>query len=67
MFMETPDLFPNSVNALQAIVLAGYGNGLYPLTHPSNSPKPLLPVLNKPLLYYALDKLHELNIAGFNK
>lgn len=41
---------------LQAVVLAGYGNRLYPLVDdtPSGLPKALLPVANKPLIAHTL-------------
>ncbi|RIB22330.1 hypothetical protein C2G38_2140238 [Gigaspora rosea] len=39
----------------QAIVLAGYGHRLYPLSEDNNLPKALLPLANKPMLYYVLD------------
>ncbi|KAG0265289.1 hypothetical protein DFQ27_000695 [Actinomortierella ambigua] len=37
-----------------AVVLAGYGNGLYPLTEDSNMPKALLPIANQPMISYPL-------------
>nr|CAG8523558.1 7906_t:CDS:2 [Entrophospora candida] len=46
----------------QAIVLAGYGNRLYPLTEDNNVPKALLPIANKPMLYYVLDWLERAGI-----
>ncbi|CAG8448003.1 11234_t:CDS:10 [Acaulospora colombiana] len=48
----------------QAIVLAGYGNSLYPLTEDNNVPKALLPVANKPMLYYVLEWLEKAGIFG---
>ncbi|CAG8514590.1 18630_t:CDS:10 [Acaulospora morrowiae] len=46
----------------QAIVLAGYGTSLYPLTEDNNVPKALLPVANKPMLYYVLEWLERAGI-----
>nr|CAG8529200.1 12348_t:CDS:2 [Entrophospora candida] len=49
----------------QAIVLAGYGNRLYPLTEDNNVPKALLPIANKPMLYYVLDWLERAGIFEY--
>ncbi|RKO97343.1 hypothetical protein CXG81DRAFT_15963 [Caulochytrium protostelioides] len=38
----------------QAVILAGYGNRLYPLTEEATLPKALLPVANRPLVSYQL-------------
>ncbi|CAG8481368.1 7800_t:CDS:10 [Ambispora leptoticha] len=46
----------------QAIVLAGFGNYLYPLTEDNNLPKALLPIANKPMIYYVLDWLERAGI-----
>ncbi|CAG8469236.1 7970_t:CDS:2 [Paraglomus occultum] len=46
----------------QAVVLAGYGHRLYPLTEDKNVPKALLPVANKPILFYVLDWLEKAGI-----
>ncbi|CAG8453196.1 5861_t:CDS:2 [Paraglomus brasilianum] len=46
----------------QAVVLAGYGHRLYPLTEDKNVPKALLPVANKPMLFYVLDWLEKAGI-----
>lgn len=40
------------------ILAAGYATRLYPLT--KHQPKALLPIKNRPLLYYILDKVEEL-------
>ncbi|KAF9113563.1 hypothetical protein BGX27_001270 [Mortierella sp. AM989] len=42
------------VPEFQAIIMAGYGNGLYPLTEENNMPKALLPVVNQPMISYQL-------------
>ncbi|ODQ56202.1 translation initiation factor eIF-2B subunit gamma [Saitoella complicata NRRL Y-17804] len=47
---------------LTAIIMAGYGNSLYPLTEESNLPKALLPVANRPMLWYPLQWCEK---AGF--
>ncbi|KTW30662.1 hypothetical protein T552_00377 [Pneumocystis carinii B80] len=46
----------------QAIILAGFGTGLYPLTEANNLPKALLPIANKPMIWYVLKWCEE---AGF--
>ncbi|KAK9768677.1 Translation initiation factor eIF-2B subunit gamma [Basidiobolus ranarum] len=46
----------------QAIVLAGHGNRMSPLTNEENLPKALLPVANKPLLWYPLNWLEKAGI-----
>ncbi|KAG5520096.1 hypothetical protein PMAC_001172 [Pneumocystis sp. 'macacae'] len=46
----------------QAIIFSGFGNGLYPLTETNNLPKALLPVANKPMIWYVLKWCEE---AGF--
>jgi len=45
------------VNEFQAVILAGYGSRMYPLTEEDSLPKALLPIANKPLLYYQLQWL----------
>ncbi|KAI8813092.1 nucleotide-diphospho-sugar transferase [Cladochytrium replicatum] len=46
----------------QAVVLAGHGQQLYPLTQPENLPKALLPIANKPMIYHQLQWLESANI-----
>ncbi|CAG8593747.1 4905_t:CDS:10 [Ambispora gerdemannii] len=46
----------------QAIVLAGFGNYLYPFTEDNNLPKALLPIANKPMIHYVLDWLERAGI-----
>ncbi|GJJ78209.1 translation initiation factor eIF-2B subunit gamma [Entomortierella parvispora] len=45
------------VPEFQAIIMAGYGNGLYPLTEENNMPKALLPIVNQPMISYQLSWL----------
>ncbi len=46
---------------VKAVILAaGKGERLEPITH--TRPKPLIPILNKPLLYYILDALRVINV-----
>ncbi|EPX75310.1 translation initiation factor eIF2B gamma subunit [Schizosaccharomyces octosporus yFS286] len=47
----------------QAVLFAGFGNSLYPLTGNDSLPKALLPVGNKPMLHYPL---YWLEAAGFS-
>jgi glucose-1-phosphate thymidylyltransferase len=42
------------------ILAAGKGTRLYPVTH--HIPKPLLPLANRPTLYYAVDRLKEIGV-----
>ncbi len=43
------------------ILAAGKGSRLYPVTH--HIPKPLLPLANRPTLFYAFDRLKEMGIT----
>jgi glucose-1-phosphate thymidylyltransferase len=43
------------------ILAAGKGSRLYPVTHAI--PKPLLPLANRPTIYYAFDRLKEMGIT----
>ncbi|MEZ0327101.1 MAG: sugar phosphate nucleotidyltransferase, partial [Fimbriimonas sp.] len=43
------------------ILAAGKGSRLYPITHVI--PKPLLPLANRPTLYYAFDRLKEMGVT----
>ena len=44
--------------------MAGAGNALYPLTEPSNLPKALLPIANKPMIYYPLHWLEGARVSS---
>lgn len=47
---------------MKAVILAaGKGTRLYPITQ--HIPKPLLPLANKPTLYYAFDRLKEIGVG----
>jgi len=43
------------------ILAAGKGTRLYPVTH--HIPKPLLPLANRPTIYYAFDRLKEMGVT----
>lgn len=43
------------------ILAAGKGTRLYPVTH--HIPKPILPLANRPTIYYAFDRLKEMGIT----
>ena len=43
------------------ILAAGKGSRLYPVTY--NVPKPLLPLANRPTIYYAFDRLKEMGVT----
>lgn len=43
------------------ILAAGKGTRLYPVTH--SIPKPLLPLANRPTIYYAFDRLKEMGVT----
>ncbi|KAF8929587.1 nucleotide-diphospho-sugar transferase [Dissophora ornata] len=51
------------VPEFQAIIMAGYGNGLYPLTEENNMPKALLPVVNQPMISYQLAWLEDSGVS----
>lgn len=68
MFLDN-DIGINSATSLatpefQAIILSGYGSRMYPITEESNLPKALLPIANKPMIYYSLQWLEKSNITG---
>ncbi|EEB06616.2 translation initiation factor eIF2B gamma subunit [Schizosaccharomyces japonicus yFS275] len=56
-------VFNSIPTEFQAVVFAGYGNSLYPLTGDDVLPKALLPIGNKPMLHYPLQWLE---VAGFS-
>lgn len=47
-----------------AVILAGYGASLYPLTEPENLPKALLPIANRALLHYPLSWIESAGITN---
>jgi glucose-1-phosphate thymidylyltransferase len=50
------------MGTLKGVILAaGKGTRLYPITH--TIPKPLLPLANRPTLYYAFDRLKEMGVT----
>ncbi|KAG0344804.1 hypothetical protein BG004_004169 [Podila humilis] len=51
------------VPEFQAVIMAGYGNGLYPLTEESNMPKALLPIVNQPMISYPLSWLEASGVS----
>ncbi|TPX35740.1 hypothetical protein SmJEL517_g01952 [Synchytrium microbalum] len=53
---------PPRVPEFQAIVLCGYGSRLYPLAADEGVTKALLPVANKPMLYYQLNWLENAGV-----
>ncbi|KAI8920563.1 nucleotide-diphospho-sugar transferase [Entophlyctis helioformis] len=54
-------VFP--VPELQAVILAGHGSRLYPLTERQTVPKGLLPIANRPLIWYQLTWLETAKIT----
>lgn len=54
----------HSVTEFQGVILAGFGNRLYPLTEDDHVPKALLPVVNKPMIYYQVQWLENAGIHG---
>ncbi|KAI1316140.1 hypothetical protein EDD11_010378 [Mortierella claussenii] len=51
------------VPEFQAVIMAGYGNGLYPLSEENNMPKALLPVANQPMISYQLAWLEDSGVT----
>jgi hypothetical protein len=59
------DLMPEQVLPIQAVVMAGgFGKRLYPLT--DETPKPMLPVGDRPLMEHIIDQLREAGIEKVN-
>ena len=55
------DLLPQEVQPLRAVIMAGgYGKRLYPLTE--RTPKPMLPVGDRPLIQHTIDQLRDAGI-----
>ena len=64
-FLLRKDLLPQSQHDLQAVVMAGgYGKRLLPLTE--NTPKPMLPVGERPLLELIIQQLRKAGIHDVN-
>ncbi|ORX72179.1 nucleotide-diphospho-sugar transferase [Linderina pennispora] len=59
MFGNTAQGFDVATPEFKAIILAGPGNDLYPLTERENTPKALLPIANKPMIWYVLQWLEQ--------
>lgn len=53
---------PNS--DIQAVILCGPGHSLDPLIDEESTPKALLPIANKPLLYYPITWLQQSGVTG---
>lgn len=53
----------NQVHDLQAVVLCGPGHRLSPLTDEEKLPKCMVPVANRPMLYYPLSWLMQAGIT----
>lgn len=59
------DLLPDEVIPLEAVVMAGgFGTRLHPLT--SDTPKPMLPVGDRPLLEHIIGRLRDTGIRRVN-
>ncbi|RHZ81079.1 hypothetical protein Glove_123g40 [Diversispora epigaea] len=63
---QTKQKHHGRISEFQAIILAGYGHKLYPLTEENNVPKALLPVANKPMIHYVLNWLEKAGIIDVN-
>lgn len=48
----------------QAVLLCGNGHDLYPFTEEGQIAKSLLPIGNKPLIYYSLHWLESSGLTG---
>ncbi|KAJ1946529.1 Translation initiation factor eIF-2B subunit gamma [Linderina macrospora] len=59
MFASSTNAYDAATPEFKAIILAGPGNDLYPLTERENTPKALLPIANKPMIWYVLQWLEQ--------
>jgi glucose-1-phosphate thymidylyltransferase len=59
---NSPSEREEEIGALKGVILAaGKGTRLYPVTY--NIPKPLLPLANRPTIFYAFDRLKEMGVT----
>lgn len=56
----------SQVTDLQAIILCGSGHRLNPLVDEEKLPKCMLPIANRPMLYYPLTWLLQAGINGMH-
>ncbi|KAJ2491982.1 Translation initiation factor eIF-2B subunit gamma [Coemansia sp. RSA 2050] len=59
MFGSAAQLYDDHAPEFKAIVLTMSDSDMYPLTEPENMPKALLPIANKPMLWYVLQWLEQ--------
>ncbi|KAJ1965394.1 Translation initiation factor eIF-2B subunit gamma, partial [Dipsacomyces acuminosporus] len=59
MFVSSAQSFDGATPEFKAVILAGPGSDLYPLTERENTPKALLPIANKPMIWYTLQWLEQ--------
>lgn len=52
------------ISDIQAVVLCGPGHRLITLVDEEKMPKCMLPIANRPMLYYPLNWLHRSGIHG---
>jgi dTDP-glucose pyrophosphorylase/CBS domain-containing protein len=63
--MTLDELMPEQLLPIQAVVMAGgFGKRLYPLT--DETPKPMLPVGDRPLMEHIIDQLRDAGIEKVN-
>ncbi|KAJ2052287.1 Translation initiation factor eIF-2B subunit gamma, partial [Coemansia sp. S2] len=59
MFGSAAQSYDDQAPEFKAIVLTMSDSDMYPLTEPENMPKALLPIANKPMLWYVLQWLEQ--------